>query len=195
MIYKQPNHLPAEAVSTLVDGEFEMPVDLNNLDGSIHADWNVYQTIGEVIRAPRSDATVAIYGADPAFLQRLAQRLDKEKIQPPTAVSAYLVAKPQPAAANDSTFRWKLVAGLASFGAMAAVGWSLVGVPATLPEQLAKTAPGTELVVASPQGLMVRDTRLEELLSAHKQLGGTSLQAPSGFLRHAGFESTNRDKR
>jgi sigma-E factor negative regulatory protein RseA len=195
MIYKQPNHLPAEAVSALIDGEFEMPIDLNNLDGSIHADWNVFQTIGEVIRAPRSDASVAIYGADPAFLQRLKLQLNHEKIQPPAAVAAYLVAKSQPAAANDAAFRWKLVAGLASFGAVAAIGWSLVGAPVAAPEQLAKTAPGTELVVASPQGLMVRDARLEELLSAHKQLGGTSLQAPSGFLRHAGFESTNRDKR
>lgn len=195
MIPTQPNHLPAESLSALVDGELAVPIDLNDLDASIDAEWNAYQTIGEVIRAPRSDASLAIYGADPAFLQRLTLQLNHETIQPPTAVAAYLVAKSQPAAANDATFRWKLVAGLASFGAVAAVGWSLVGAPVAAPEQLARTAPGTELVVASPQGLMVRDARLEELLSAHKQLGGTSLQAPSGFLRHAGFESTNRDER
>jgi sigma-E factor negative regulatory protein RseA len=195
MIPTQPNHLPAESLSALVDGELAVPIDLNDLDASIDAEWNAYQTIGEVIRAPRSDASVAIYGADPAFLQRLTQRLDKEKIQPPLALAPGRVTKHQAAAANDATFRWKLVAGLASFGAVAAVGWSLVGAPVAAPEQLARTAPATELVVASPQGLMVRDARLEELLSAHKQLGGTSLQAPSGFLRHAGFESTNRDKR
>jgi sigma-E factor negative regulatory protein RseA len=35
----------------------------------------------------------------------------------------------------------------------------------------------------------VRDARLEELLSAHKQFGATSaLQESSGFLRNATFE-------
>ena len=61
--------------------------------------------------------------------------------------------------------------------------------------QLAKNQTIEQVVVASPQGPMVRDTRLEELMAAHKQLGGSSLQAPSGFLRNAGFENAQSSRR
>jgi sigma-E factor negative regulatory protein RseA len=44
--------------------------------------------------------------------------------------------------------------------------------------------------VDSPAGPMVRDARLEEMLAAHKEVGGMSaLQVPSGFLRNATFET------
>jgi sigma-E factor negative regulatory protein RseA len=40
---------------------------------------------------------------------------------------------------------------------------------------------------------MLRDSRLDELLAAHKQFGGTSaLQMPAGFLRNATFDSAQR---
>jgi sigma-E factor negative regulatory protein RseA len=40
---------------------------------------------------------------------------------------------------------------------------------------------------------MLRDPRLDQLLAAHRQLGGaTALQAPSGFLRNATFEGPAR---
>jgi sigma-E factor negative regulatory protein RseA len=40
---------------------------------------------------------------------------------------------------------------------------------------------------------MIRDPRLDELLAAHRQLGGASaLQAPAGFLRNATFEAPAR---
>ena len=40
---------------------------------------------------------------------------------------------------------------------------------------------------------MIRDPRLDQLLAAHRQLGGgTALQAPSGFLRNATFEGPAR---
>ena len=46
-------------------------------------------------------------------------------------------------------------------------------------------------------GVMLRDPRLDELMAAHKQFGGTSaLQMPSGFLRNATFDGpTRRDRR
>ena len=48
-------------------------------------------------------------------------------------------------------------------------------------------APGAE----SP--VMLRDPRLDELLAAHRQFGGTSaLQMPTGFLRNATFEPSDR---
>ena len=196
MTHTQANVSSAESLSALVDGDFESPVLTSALDDKMRAVWNSYQAIGDVLRAPGEAASKAVYGADAVFVQRLMQRLENEKIEnSPPRLTATFVAKPHAVAANDATFRWKLVAGFASFGAMAAVAWSLVSVPGGTPEQLAKNAAATELVVTSPQGPMVRDARLEELLSAHKQLGGTSLQAPSGFLRNAGFESINNGPR
>ena len=196
MIHTQANLSSAESLSALVDGDFDSHVVTSALDDRMRADWNSYQAIGDVLRAPSAAASKAVYGADAAFVQRLMQRLENEKIENlPPRLTGVFVAKPHAAAANDATFRWKLVAGFASFGAMAAVAWSLVSAPGGAPEQLAKNAAATELVVTSSQGPMVRDARLEELLSAHKQLGGTSLQAPSGFLRNAGFESTNNGQR
>ncbi len=55
----------------------------------------------------------------------------------------------------------------------------------------AQTTQGTQ-VVTLPSGepqVMIRDPRLDELMAAHKQFGGTSaLQMPAGFLRNATFE-------
>ena len=40
---------------------------------------------------------------------------------------------------------------------------------------------------------MIRDPQLDELLAAHRQLGGASaLQMPAGFLRNATFEGPTR---
>lgn len=187
-------------LSALADGELGAQAAMPELQHEdLHAHWNAYQTIGDVLRAPQAAVAVLAYGAEPAFLQRLSQRLLHEKIEKtgvPTAIA--VVARPDTAAANDTNFRWKMALGLASFGAAVVVAWTVVGLPALKSEpQIAhgRAGTGTELVVASPLGLMVRDARLEELLSAHKQLGGTSLQAPSGFLRNAGFEPTPGSQR
>ena len=196
MTLTQSDLSPAESLSALVDGQVDPSVVLNNLRGETISDWNAYQAIGDVLRAPGTAASRALYGADPLFVQRLMRSLENENVKS-TAVTLALsaVADGETAAANDSIFRWKVVTGFASFSALAAVAWALLGVSARAPEQLAARAVGTELLVASPQGVMVRDARLEELLSAHKQLGDTSLQAPSGFLRNAGFESISNGRR
>ena len=196
MTTPQLNSNLAESLSALVDGESTADSVLFGHQGAMLADWNTYQTIGDVLRTPSPVSSSTVYGADPLFVQRLMHRLENESIEKPAAsLIVGTVSTSQTVAANDTTFRWKLVAGFASFGAIAAVAWTFAGAPATAPEQLASGAAGTELVVASPQGPIVRDARLEELLSAHKQLGSTSLQVPSGFLRNAGFESTNNGRR
>lgn len=189
-----------ESLSALVDGEGDTQAVLQAMTDSLpmglRADWNTYQTIGDVLRAPRAATAKAEYGADRDFVQRLMLRLESESIgQPDLTSPPGMAANRHVAAANDTTFRWKLVAGFASFGAMAAVAWTLAGVPAAAPEQLANSQASTERVVASPQGPMVRDARLEELLSAHKQMSSTSLQVPPGFLRNAGFESPSKGQR
>ena len=192
-----PDSSPAELLSAMADGEMNAQSALFNFQqNQLHAHWNVYQTIGDVLKTPLSGPPAA-YGADPAFLQRLSLRLQEERIEKPQLVPiAVVVAQPDTESANDGTFRWKLATGLASFGLAVVVALNLGGSLVSKSEPLlAQGASATERVVASPLGLMVRDARLEELLSAHKQLGGTALQAPSGFLRNAGLESAPGSQR
>ena len=92
-------------------------------------------------------------------------------------------------ASNDSSFRWKLVAGVASLAAVSAMAWnaSVFLAPSALPQLAQGAAP--QIVLTSAQGPMVRDARLDELLAAHRQFGvASALQESSGFLRNAAFE-------
>lgn len=188
--------------------------------------WNIYQLIGDALRSGQTSAAIEDGGADFAFVQRLSQRLAGEKIEnvrvenvglifappsnafvvssvAPSSVAAEAVGTVNPLlfknAANDGTFRWKMLAGFACMGTVASLAWSLVS-PGSIDgaAQLAQAAVGgvqQQVVVASPQGLVVRDARLEELLSAHKQMGGTSLPVPSGFVRNANFENQPKNPR
>ncbi len=117
--------------------------------------------------------------------------------------------------------RWKFLAVAASVAAVSAMGWQwmgtgLVSAPApqlaivqpartptptptpTAPDPAAQLAQGASAVtplteVAGAPGVMLRDPRLDELLAAHRQFGGTSaLQMPAGFLRNATFEGSGR---
>ena len=201
----------SEFLSALVDGELmreEFPTLLQACiqDPAASGSWNTYHVIGEVLRSPGS----TVRSTDFAFLARLNQQLAKEpsyvagprvptfdagvvSIRTPISVAN----EPRGVAANEGIFRWKMLAGLACAAAVTAVAWSVNGLmlPAAGP-QLAQLgampadAANQQVVVDSPQGLMVRDARLEELLAAHKQLGATSaLPVPSGFLRNATFET------
>ena len=194
-----PSHewLSALADGELADGELS-GADLRDAMQSmpLQSDWNTYQVIGQVLKG--SAGTSMPPGADPAFLQRLNLRLANEKVAPLalSAASHGLIGSPSQPAANEAVFRWKLVAGLASLSATLVLAWSFVGTyDASTAPQLAQSPATEQVVVASPQGPMVRDARLEELMTAHKQLGGSSLQAPSGFLRNAGFENSQSGRR
>ena len=82
-----------------------------------------------------------------------------------------------------------------------AVGWNLagnLGAEASGP-QLAQVQPPAAVLqtLASADGaapqVMLRDARLDALMVAHRQFGGTSaLQMPAGFLRNATYEGTVR---
>lgn len=153
------------------------------------ADWHAWHVAGDVLRS--ADLAACRHGA--AFTARVMQRIGQEA-QPPIAATALPPAQP---AANDR--RWKLAAGLASFAAAAAIGWnfwSLSGSAAS--PQLAQTAPATQVAaqaaapaayaVGTPQGAMLRDSRLDEFLAAHRQAAGASaLGQTQGFLRNATF--------
>jgi len=53
--------------------------------------------------------------------------------------------------------------------------------------------PPEAVLVMTPQGAVVRDPQLEQLLNEHRQFGGmTALQAPTGFLRNATYDREGR---
>ncbi len=203
-----------ELLSALADGELAaheatVAFEVCKQDVAMLGNWNTYHLIGDVLRTAVPASSTVVQGADVAFLERLSQRLKGEEIaqnvQPDSLPHAgrqqvVAVVDHRGPASNDGNFRWKLVAGFASLGAVASIVWSLSGLstPATSTPMLAEARQGAavqQVVIASEQGPMVRDARLEELLAAHKQLGGTSLQAPSGFLRSASFETPQDGRR
>ncbi len=202
-----------EWLSALADGELAahevaLAFELCKQDVAMRGNWNTYHLIGDVLRTAMPASGVVAQGADVAFLERLNQRLKGEEISrnalPGVALRADLhavaaVVHHRGPASNDGNFRWKLVAGFASLGAVASIAWSLSGLSTPVNAPMLAAAPQgavvQQVVIASPQGPMVRDARLEELLAAHKQLGSTSLQAPSGFLRSASFETPQSGRR
>ena len=188
-----------ELISALADGQlqgedFARGVQVAAGDAAALETWQNYHLIGDVLRS--GDRAV---GRTPAqFMTRLSASLAREPAFEPVSVAAAVqpIQTVRAPAANDASFRWKLVAGVASVAAVAAIGWSAVGGLGTRPEQaqlaVAAPAPAT-VVVGSGGGAMIRDARLDELLAAHRQLGGASaLQMPSGFLRNATFEGPAR---
>ncbi|RYF25222.1 MAG: anti-sigma factor [Comamonadaceae bacterium] len=191
-----------ELISALADGqldraEFARGVEAVTADPHSRQAWLTYHLIGDVLRSEE------LAQGSVRFAERLRDRLAKE---PSFAIdtvarNVHLASTTgQPSekypAANDPSFRWKLVAGFASMAAVAAIGWTVVGTLGSKPEQaqLAATpaASGTVLA-AGERGTMLRDARLDELLAAHRQLGAASaFQTPAGFLRNANFEGPVR---
>ncbi|UUZ74207.1 sigma-E factor negative regulatory protein [Polaromonas sp. P1(28)-8] len=202
----KPSMQTSELMSALADGQlggedFAAALQACQHDESAFASWAAYHVIGEVLRSPEP----VVHGADLAFLGRLNQRLSQEPqepllrarhqpVPPDSAAQARgktgaNVVHHRGAASNDSMLPWKWVAGVASLAAISAIAWNASGLLMPDAPQLAQ-GPAQQVLVASPQGPIVRDARLEELLAAHKQLGGASaLQVPSGFLRNATFET------
>lgn len=215
--------IPAEELlSALMDGELnaaQCALALREEAGGhlVAGQWRAYHVIGRALRlnSDLNEATgakeakesrvaqhrhQADQGFNQDFAQRLIQRLAHEKIAPaervgyalPSQVTAVPDFNSKPAA-NDATVRWKMLAGVACMGTVAALAWNMSGFNAgDSARQLSQSLPASaqgQVVVASPQGPMLRDTRLQELLAAHKQMGATSLPVPSGFLRNANFEN------
>jgi len=186
-----------ELISALADGQlrgeaFARGVEAAALDPAALEAWHTYHLIGDVLRSGELTA-----GTMPtAFLGRLQLRLQQEqKLAAVGQLPVPEVPVRRQEAANDSSFRWKLVAGFASLAAMAAIGWTVAGGLAAKPEQgqLATGAGEKTILAGTERGPMIRDPQLDEFLAAHRQLGGASaLQMPAGFLRNATFEGPNR---
>jgi sigma-E factor negative regulatory protein RseA len=189
-----------ELISALADGQlrgeaFARGVEVAAGDPAALETWHTYHLIGDVLRS--GDFTAGM--VPEAFLSRVQSRLQQEQGIGATATAA-ISSMPAAAlpggrpAANDASFRWKVVAGFASLTAIAAIGWTMTAGSAGKPQepQLAATQRATVLA-GTERGVMIRDPKLDEFLAAHRQLGGASaLQMPSGFLRSATFEGPAR---
>lgn len=231
---------PVDALSLLsarMDGEAADSDWLSALESPEgKAAWHQYHLIGEALRATSSQPFVA---SAAALASAQAQEAAAQVVQQARAMgpvradvqperSAQVLTFPhsatpgqpgarRPEAANDSVFRWKLVAGLASVVAVMGVVWGVSGVPGAAGgavelamQQVPTVAVGAQLasasaaapangvtatnvLVSTPNGAMLRDPRLEALLQAHRQAGGASaLQVPAGFLRNATYQSAQR---
>ena len=203
-------------VSALADGqlrgrEFARAVEDVSADGDARTTWHVYHLVGDVLRSRE----LAACADDAAFLARFQVRLERENAVTSSATQRNLndtkiVANnvirtwangsfsEKNKRMTDSGLRFKLLAGVASVAAAGAIGWSMLGGQAGTAgpagAALALVPASTQLaqVPEQPQ-VMIRDPRLDALLAAHKQFGGTSaLQMPAGFLRNATFESPSR---
>lgn len=190
-----------EALSALLDGEvcaddFEALLAPGSEEmASLLSDGQTYELIGDVLRGRPVQRSVG--GA--AFAGAVMARLRDAPLTVPQPV-VLQTGGGRRAAANDAVFRWKLVAGLASLAAVVAVTWT-IGTGGQYGDlsspQMANASPVSEfastiqpVVVQTAQGQVLRDARLEQLLSEHRQFGGMSaLQAPAGFLRNATYDA------
>lgn len=204
----------SELISALLDGEVSAvelgrAVDAASDSSQGLAIWHSYQVVGEALRGQAP----SVGNADAMFLARLRGRLAEEAtasaLRPvPSAAAGPVMPLAGTESANDAVMRWKFLAGAASLAAVAVMGWHVASLQtpseilAAAPVQgvpsSAVSAAGAVAALASsaaPEGpqVMLRDARLDALLAAHKQYGGTSaLQMPAGFLRNATFDGSER---
>lgn len=202
-----------EVVSALADGqlrgdEFVRAVNLLESSSEHRSTWHAYHAVGDMMR---TGACLTIE-RDSAFLQRLRLNLEQEP-SPTKGVAAFAsglaesrleTRQDSVLAGNDASFRWKAWGGIVSVVAVSFVAWQMFTgadtpnglaqmVPPTVPTQaLAQNEP-SDLAAIDGQAVMIRDPRLDALLAAHQQLGGTSaFQNPTGFVRSATFTGADR---
>ncbi len=224
-----------EVVSALADGqlrgkEFAQTVERLNGDSNARSAWHTYHVVGDVLRATElSDRVLDDAGFVSRFQARLARESAAGALALPLATSDFSINHlpaletskyVNQASANESGFKWKVLAGCASMAAVAAIGWSALlsfdnldsaskspqmassPAPGVVPGSTNVTQMGGSLAAvtqpiavtgATANGVMIRDPNLDALLAAHRQFGGSSaLQMPTGFLRNATFEGAGR---
>ena len=208
-----------ELVSALADGqlrgaEFARTVQWLSQTEDARLSWHAYHLVGDVLRSGET----MINAHDAAFVQRLKLCLQQEVPLVPSVDATYLtdektkltrtngINRSENWAANDTSFRWKLLAGAASLAVVSVIGWQALSgwgdqrgadqfaqVPVqTVKPEVALQQEAPAVAAGEPQR-MIRDPQLDALLAAHRQFGGTSaLQMPAGFLRNATFEGAAR---
>ena len=179
-------------LSSFMDGHCAGPdgprlVSTAHLSGDDLDAWVKYHLIGDAMRgssnlvpdrSPVDFLSGVMAGIQPGLL---SVNNDQQVVRTSTA-------------SNDSVFRWKALASVATLVAVVATGWGTLHYQDHLESsglQAAQVKPepiaADSLVrVGTPVGTVLRDPRLESLLAEHRQQGGMSaLQMPAGFLRSA----------
>lgn len=185
----------AELISALADGELrgaelDMALGALKVSPEAQAQWHAYHLVGDVLR---SNADAPIGAFDESFMKRLRHGL-QEPVSPMAArVDEPPLQMPMRPSANDALWRWKLIAGVSVLGVALTLGWQLMGDRSAVDGAVQLAQQSRPAVMAQPQleqePVMIRDPRIDQLLAAHQQFGGTSaLQMPAGFLRNATFE-------
>jgi sigma-E factor negative regulatory protein RseA len=201
-----------ELVSALVDGQLrtdELTAALDWMQTAPDAQltWRSYHLVGESLRSP--DRVSPVHAHD--FLARLNARIQEEpghtsvlKIQvEPQSVSMVDAQTSANRSANDGAMRWKLIAGITCFSFVVPLIWQLstgfiqeansVALGKDVKFDLAKAKVVSQAISPNVQSVMIRNSELDALVSAHRQFGGsTALQVPSGFIRNATFEGAMR---
>ncbi|MBD9401530.1 MULTISPECIES: sigma-E factor negative regulatory protein [unclassified Comamonas] len=192
-----------ELLSALVDGELhgeELEQALACAEGPEGcASWELYHLVGDVLRSPdlaHHSQHDLLSGLRAQLANEPALMLEPAQIKQVTAglvpANGPVVALRDPAA-NGAVFRWKVAASFASVAAVAALGWNLMGNPASgQGAQMASVqgAVSSPVLVATESGDVLRDPRLDALLDSHQQyLSRASLQTPADFLRNASFQA------
>jgi sigma-E factor negative regulatory protein RseA len=218
-VLKKRELVSALADGQLRGNELVTAIRLAATEPDAQASWHAYHLAGDVMRS----AELCRVSSDEAFMARLRTSLAAESVHDDAPLvagtetnAARVMHVDGLPAANESNFSWKLVAGFASLAAVVAIAWNAVSTsnsaggqaelamsPVSQPAVVAVGAPSqpvsqepqtqTQVTVAGSPQVMIRDARLDELLFAHRQFGGTSaLQMPAGFLRNATFEGPGR---
>lgn len=132
-----------EQISALADGQLEgerFAAVVGQVGGDEEArdSWQVYHLIGDVLRSGESEACLHdrafVTPEDPVEAGAVAPRMSVPALDAPERIAENglsVLGKNQKRdfrhAANDGAYRWKMLAGLATVVAAAALGWSGLG--------------------------------------------------------------------
>jgi sigma-E factor negative regulatory protein RseA len=193
----------AELVSALVDGqlqgeEFSRAVSYLTETEEAREAWDSYNWLGDAMRSGQTP----LRAHDRLFVEQFRHRIasDTKSLVTVDDVSKKMDVQRATVMASANDPWWRRVAGLASVVLVCLLAWQgyqFLGqrgqpVPAAQLAQLPVTNE-VSIATAGTDGAMIRDSRLDALLAAHRQFGGISaLQMPAGFLRNATFEEDSR---
>lgn len=177
-----------EQISALVDGELaEEQIDLALAAlrrSDRRSDWDMYHQIGDVLRSDDMAVTLSA-----GFAASMAARLEAE----PTIIAPALADRSasQPAERQMHKKRW--VMPMAAAAAVAAVAFVTVpqlmvavkGGPMTA-DALGGAAQPTVVAAQVPEGVVMRDARIDDYLLAHQRFS-PSVYSTAQYARSATF--------
>lgn len=186
-------------ISDLMDGRLAgaaFATALDGMDDEARAQWRLYHVVGDTLRA----RDLCRFGTDTDFVGRLRDKLGpQDGAQAPAAEAIALppVIDTARGAANDGSFRWKMVAGLASFLAVSAIGWNVIGLPgpaASVAAPVVASAGSAAEMTPTAYTTLANDadgddTELGHLLAAHRQVAGdAALDGMTGFIHNVAYQ-------